>query len=724
MVVSQTQQFTAVDELGRPRSDAAWTISDTSLASITTDSSPTLTALAVGQVTLTATVQSKTVQVQLNILAGTSLAPGTVLWSAPAVPGFSTLGIIQAVPSAGNTPDLYSIGSDSNGNNLITAFTSDGQQLWQANVGPAAPSPDGFGGVLATSTSGLYPYITTTVSDLDGVTGTQVWSYTTSAQTRTNAIRQDGAVFHVETTAPDANNFNSDSSSLVALEGTVGTPLLRVPLPSGTVKVFDCNGILFQNSTIGPNIISDPMIDSDGTVSVAIEVETEIANGVDCIGGPTSVPYTSTLSLFRLNPDGSTSLTPIRTNTEDLATATSGRLPRAWPWQVIPDGQGGSLVAWTDYSSQQAPDYVTRIGPSGQNDYPFPSLFQTISPLVLGENNTAYATDTVDVLAFNIISGQVIWTYQVPDPNNDVADIVSSSAGGGLVAKYADWSLPNHPETIVRLDPSGQPTYDGSGSATPSPGFGTFLETSWTADLNGLAATPNSAGTLLSVSFAFPPFDVANIIWPRPSADPSGSGGASQPIASQARVQIGATALGYVGSQNWLDDPDPSNLAPNHCNIFVHDVIKQVGLTPPDSDLSSKRRRMAYLVGLVDSPYYPARAGDWANSAKILKGWKTVLVPVGAPAGSFPSDLSLPGDIIAEAIQYSDASGHVGIIVNNLQHQTVSADSAVQCYAPPTLAGTITNTDYGFRPDNYVDPTGCRTHGLKRFAVVKRFFGQ
>jgi len=81
------------------------------------------------------------------------------------------------------------------------------------------------------------------------------------------------------------------------------------------------------------------------------------------------------------------SASDLATSHSSLATATSGRLPRATPWQVIPDGQGGSLVAWTDYSAQQPPDYITHLGPSGQNDYPFPSLFQTISPMVLGENN-------------------------------------------------------------------------------------------------------------------------------------------------------------------------------------------------------------------------------------------------------------------------------------------------------------------------------------------------
>jgi len=45
----------------------------------------------------------------------------------------------------------------------------------------------------------------------------------------------------------------------------------------------------------------------------------------------------------------------------------------------------------------------------------------------------------------------------------------------------------------------------------------------------------------------------------------------------------------------------------------------------------------------------------------------------------------------------------------------------LNCYYLPTPNGTITDSDYGFRPDNYVDPAGCRTFGLKKHAVVKRF---
>jgi len=52
--------------------------------------------------------------------------------------------------------------------------------------------------------------------------------------------------------------------------------------------------------------------------------------------------------------------------------------------------------------------------------------------MVLGENNTAFATDSLNVVAFDTTSGQSKWTYTVPDQNNDIVDIVASTAGGWL----------------------------------------------------------------------------------------------------------------------------------------------------------------------------------------------------------------------------------------------------------------------------------------------------
>lgn len=208
-----------------------------------------------------------------------------------------------------------------------------------------------------------------------------------------------------------------------------------------------------------------------------------------------------------------------------------------------------------------------------------------------------------------------------------------------------------------------------------------------------------------------PTIGPADTFMPMGSGNPSFNLTAIRPVNREIRNRIAQVAESKLGSQNWLDQP---NL--NQCNIFVHDVLKEAGSLEPHSDLSSERRRLAFYFGLVDSPYYPAQAGDWANRGKTLACWKTVTV---RPPYAWPADLSGPGDVIAETITYEDATGHVGIIVSP-QH-TFSADSAVDCYNPPTPRGTITDSDYGFRPDNYVDPAGCRHFGLKKQAVVKRF---
>jgi hypothetical protein len=82
---------------------------------------------------------------------------------------------------------------------------------------------------------------------------------------------------------------------------------------------------------------------------------------------------------------------------------------------------------------------------------------------------------------------------------------------------------------------------------------------------------------------------------------------------------------------------------------------------------------------------------------------------------------------IAQPINYSDATGRVGIIVG--VQQTESADSAAACISGAP-AGIIDVTKFGFRPDGWVSPqtysngAPCATSGQKSKAVVKRFVCQ
>src|SRR5579883_3461335 len=99
LLVGDSRQFTVVDERGKPSPIATWSVDNQGLASVTTDPSTTLTALAAGTVNLSATVEGVSMQIPVTISGATSFAPGTVLWSAPSAPGYTPQGLFQAVPN-------------------------------------------------------------------------------------------------------------------------------------------------------------------------------------------------------------------------------------------------------------------------------------------------------------------------------------------------------------------------------------------------------------------------------------------------------------------------------------------------------------------------------------------------------------------------------------------------------------------------------------------------
>lgn len=102
----------------------------------------------------------------------------------------------------------------------------------------------------------------------------------------------------------------------------------------------------------------------------------------------------------------------------------------------------------------------------------------------------------------------------------------------------------------------------------------------------------------------------------------------------------------------------------NKCNLFVYDVIVEAGGRPP-------------VVPRYVILTRPPTAGEWADPAVAIKGWAVVADPQ-------------PGDVVAEAHRYADATGHVGIVVGD--KLTASASSQV--------GGVIVINDWGFRADN------------------------
>jgi hypothetical protein len=476
MLVGGTQQFTVVANDGYPRPDATWMVSNTTLASIGSGSSPILTALASGTVTLTATIEGVSAQAQITIFNGSSLPVGTPVWSASTVTGFSAVQLAQATPS-NDGPDLYSVQLSGDGTQtVVQALTADGQQLWQTSGLPPVNNsgvPDAFGGLLLTGYQTCLQNQTNpmTIIDLEPTSGQPLWQITAQPTQGLNgpvycypqapqmAIRGDGSVI---ISAP------GNTSGLPELEVVMGGQstywILTPSIP--TSQYTQSNGsILYGYSPIGP-----PMVNTDGSAYVEYEVRD--------IAYPPKVTSAS-LYLLKFAPDNSTSTVLLSSTTQD---------ENLFPGEVIPDGTGGILATWTISPSNppiptypyQAADVVGGVVGSPYN-LPFaPTNFVMggdgpIYPsFVLGESGVAFATDGTStgdsqnglgpkIVSFNLSSGGVNWTYQVE--TQYTLSLIAAADGNGLAAKSTDQSSS---DTVVRFDSSGNPSFDSWASGPVS----------------------------------------------------------------------------------------------------------------------------------------------------------------------------------------------------------------------------------------------------------------
>jgi hypothetical protein len=518
MLIGSTQQFTAISNIGYPRTDATWAVSDQSLASISTGSSPVLTALAAGQVTITATAAGVSAQAQITIQpAGTNPTPGSALWTVPPVPGFIPVQLAQAMPSDG--PDMYSIQSSSGGTqSVVQAFTSDGQQQWQSQLpilnGNSVPDANGGMLVVEYQTCNQGQTEPMTIVDLDRTSGQSIWQITAQGVAGAGqggstlycypnapqmAIRADGSV------AISASGNTSGLPEFMIVSGQNGQVVNAPNIPPSTYQ-GNLGGYIGGYSPIGA-----PIVDSLGNTYVEYEVRN--------IAYPAEVT-SATLYLMEVASGGAITTIQLSSTTQD---------ENLFPDCIIPDGQGGVLATWT-IAVGTAPKptnpyqaaYVVSGAVTASYSLPFtPNNLLSgpdglpINPLlVLDETGTvAFATDGQSsgdstnglgpkVVSFNLSSGTPIWTYQVAQQDTLSLIAVTSSAGGLLI---------NDAQAgVVQLDASG------NASQVVAP-MGALPQYSWTGEWYAEGTAGNSELTL--------PLDPdAYDVWATPNGSPSNSG--------------------------------------------------------------------------------------------------------------------------------------------------------------------------------------------------------
>jgi len=448
-------------KVGHP-TDVTWTVNNPSLASIVTNGNGTgtLTGIAAGQVTITATAESTSGQAQVTILAGSSYPAGTAVWTAPAVTGFAPIQLVQAVPTASG-PDLYSIQLSSDGtHSIVEALTADGEQLWQQTLPPLNKNavPDAFGGLIVTEYDTCFTNQSAPLSvvDLEPVYGQPTW------QIQAAALQGVGYCYGSLNDAPQIA-VRGDGAVIVSEPTNNGFPQLTLVEANGTQISYSVPQTILINSQ-GQQVpvqccMGAPIVNVDGTTYVENE-----ARNINQSGIITS----DTLNLIQINPDDTTSTIVLSSTTQDQALL---------PGNIIPDGNGGVLGTWTisppappvPQFPYQAADVVSGVVGAPYN-LPFSPTSVVVgqSPsLVLGENGVAFAaapsTDTNNnpvnqISSFNIGNGAPNWNYQVAAQTTLI--FAAATQGGGLDAKMTD---SQNIDTIVSFDASGNLTTDFSG---------------------------------------------------------------------------------------------------------------------------------------------------------------------------------------------------------------------------------------------------------------------
>jgi Glucodextranase, domain B/Bacterial Ig-like domain (group 2) len=509
MLMGDTQQFTAVDEHGRPRSDATWTVSDTTTATISSDSFPILTGIAPGQVTLNAHVGSVSAQAQVSILAGSALPVGTVQWSAPTAIGFTTQQIVEASLSGGlNTPTMYSIEQDYSGNTEVRALTADGQQMWTTSL------PTSEFGYLATvmpdASGGLLAEIGGSIIDIDGATGAIAFN-------TPNPSLYDN--FFLDAVGPNGTAYatgkdpDTGQPALYKVDGNSGQTTIAFTAPLGVGFSSgdpDRCQVPIGFGVSGGGSLTTPVVGPDGSVYIGYSAaQSATTDYTLCLNEPTNkITMTSTESgVAIVSPSGGVSTQTIVSTLETCTDNTypsafyscTGTAPGPEVTGVLPDGQGGVLAMSTDVtqnSTHMITDTTsgfTYTAPLGGSPY-----------IVLGENSNAFVTDGISVQAFNPLTGSTQWTYQ---PSAGVGTI-NSIHGAGIMLFDGEYNL-------INLDSQGNP------SVPLSLGSPEFVQVGLDGELHGVS----SSGLVALISA--PIVDWADGSWDGFLGGPLASGGST-----------------------------------------------------------------------------------------------------------------------------------------------------------------------------------------------------
>jgi hypothetical protein len=629
LVVGQKQQFNVIDDQERQRSDATWTVSNSTIATINSDSSPVLTAAAVGQVTLTATVQGVQAQEQVTIIDG-PLSPGAAQWSVP-TDGYNIGSVVPAIPSA-DGPGFYEMEYYTTVNNgqpltysQVRAFTADGQQMWQRSAGQgmvASVVSDGFGGLLIEDEEGGAYYL----KDLDLVTGSVVWQEPFAPGDSYEGGPFNNGRFSMRPNGDFvlAGGEPGGTSGIYLVSGATGQATL-LPLSQGT------NGNSCGSDWSNGNYLNNTSITTDSAGNTYINYGLSHSTvAYDNCSNPqvTTTTQTNFVRLMTLDANGTASDALIAQSTASLvcqsnSTGWTSAMPPAGafasPGSTNPDGQGGVLATWSQYPASESmrcaqdpplpqeepyPTQVTHISPSGSSQYELPAPLPSDMRILLGENGTAFISSADgygSAVAFDINSGQIYWSHFVDQPI-----LAATDDGGVLYVGGSDCTSPfSEPDNcyLTELDSTGSPTVLAT---LPHRSYETTF--SWDGRWFNVYA-----GSTAATAIAMPSMTVADSFWAIPGGNESGTGLAIEQVQTNQTQgtthqlpPTGSTLNTNYNSMEILTTVSPSRIFGEYIETLAGAQVQSgndIATVPNSTNVTASGQTVQFtLRGVLGSP--------------------------------------------------------------------------------------------------------------------------
>jgi hypothetical protein len=449
MVVGDTRTIHAVNRQAQSVAGLTWTSSNTTVASLSADDPPVITALAVGQATITAGNASADLTVYSD-----SLPTGTILWSDPG-DGSGVTSIVPAVPSPSGAADVFAFQASGS----VEAIASDGTIVWSANVGTAQTSPDFQGGLVVVSSSGPNQ---TTIQKLDGITGSPYPAYSSTTANSTILVHTDGTIF------------TGSGGSVVGIDPLTGTAKFSIPLlQSESINSGNCGDFRpydnFSATYPGQGIIA-----GDGFAYFPLQYG---LYNVQKVCNPDSTENgfyhrETHARLLRVGTDGSSVVITVGDTTETTSwecvppqVTIGGECPYTYTSTTISGSNGvvlGALFTKADQGVVMSGSICTSSGCTGQfsafNAQGMTSTVSTqlpVEPILQRPDGSFVGYVGGNMAAFDL-SGNVAWSVPSYSP-------LMATPDGGVVAQSTDGVTTS--------------TFDANGNATGQ--LGSFPILSW-----------------------------------------------------------------------------------------------------------------------------------------------------------------------------------------------------------------------------------------------------